>query len=389
MVMEECNVEYLYDEDELFYLLLSVLKKHIPNDTKRIVVPISGGLDSRLLLLCLLNIFKKEQIVTMGYGCTGQLDYEIGKSVAKELGLEHMAIDLSDIKLNWEDLLLSAKRAPWTYMPDELFNRKALEKVVSNGDIIVSGFLGDALTGGHYISKKSKWDVEKSFINSQKKKYNSVLQVPFFEPSISPSINTLDHQKYASLLDICIRQSNCISKILSGDNPKSVWAVNRGKINQANIIAPFLDAQWCNYWFNCPESLLKEQILYENMIRKKFPEIVKLPYKKNYGEQPNTFHYYRAKYSYRFAMLLSKILPKVFQGSPMMHNYVNYGHLFRAREDYKAVFTHASNILKRDGRFDHINIDLIWKNHLNYKADNTQEMLTIIGVAANLVANGD
>ncbi|MCK5038835.1 MAG: hypothetical protein KAS16_07020, partial [Thermoplasmata archaeon] len=53
---------------------------------QKIIIPISGGLDSRAILDATLKCIPKENVVTFTFGEEGSLDFDIGKRVAKKAG---------------------------------------------------------------------------------------------------------------------------------------------------------------------------------------------------------------------------------------------------------------------------------------------------------------
>ncbi|MFP3354824.1 hypothetical protein R0K04_26075, partial [Pseudoalteromonas sp. SIMBA_153] len=84
--------------------------------------------DSRILLGAAIERIGKDRIRTVSFGNPGQLDYDIGKAIASAFGVKHYSLELYDIKVSWEKVLNSVEKAPWSYVPDGLFNQIALSK---------------------------------------------------------------------------------------------------------------------------------------------------------------------------------------------------------------------------------------------------------------------
>ncbi len=59
------------------------------------VVPLSGGLDSRVILGALLERLDRRDIFTVTYGVPGSDDFEIGNELARRVGVKHLTLDLS------------------------------------------------------------------------------------------------------------------------------------------------------------------------------------------------------------------------------------------------------------------------------------------------------
>src|SRR5690625_2922299 len=113
------------------------------------IVPLSGGWDSRILLGYALEHFPAHQIKTYTFGSHGQLDYEIGKKVAKAARVEHTAFNLEKVSLKWDHLKGSTRKTPWTYTMDSFFNTYCYSEMQSDAGVILNGIMGDPLTGGH------------------------------------------------------------------------------------------------------------------------------------------------------------------------------------------------------------------------------------------------
>lgn len=113
------------------------------------VVPISGGRDSRLLLAELVRQIGPSDIRTYTFGLPRTLDFEIGREVARTLGVTHEAIDLSTIQHGVDRIrrvigVMDARVAdpdvpPWDQVID----------VLGVEGTHWSGFLGDPLSGLH------------------------------------------------------------------------------------------------------------------------------------------------------------------------------------------------------------------------------------------------
>lgn len=59
------------------------------------ILPLSGGLDSRLILGHLLDNFNTSEIEIVSYGLPGSFDFEIPQKISKSFGINHSLINLS------------------------------------------------------------------------------------------------------------------------------------------------------------------------------------------------------------------------------------------------------------------------------------------------------
>ncbi len=112
-----------------------------------LVIPLSGGRDSRLLLALALKHRPKREVCTFTFGQRGSLDYEIGTGLARELGLQHRAYELGDD-------FYEAHVLPSTPFMNGLTNHfLAPSDLISHtfdsspGQAVVSGYIGDLVIG--------------------------------------------------------------------------------------------------------------------------------------------------------------------------------------------------------------------------------------------------
>lgn len=112
-----------------------------------IVLPLSGGMDSRFLLGCAMDVLPRENIVTYTFGDRRTLDSRIASGLAGKLGIAHVPIGMdrrpvdevcADGFEQTEGLALVFPNCPLG--PD----RKALLKP---GTWVLSGYLGDGVFG--------------------------------------------------------------------------------------------------------------------------------------------------------------------------------------------------------------------------------------------------
>jgi asparagine synthetase B (glutamine-hydrolysing) len=87
------------------------------------VVPLSGGIDSRVVLGGLMEAGLKESIVTATLGTPGSLDFEVGISLARRFGLRHEIFDLTKTPIDVNSLIdISKSSAHWTFLFDTFSN---------------------------------------------------------------------------------------------------------------------------------------------------------------------------------------------------------------------------------------------------------------------------
>lgn len=358
------------------------------------IVPLSGGWDSRLILAALRE--KTDKIVTVTLGCPGQLDYELGARVAEAAQVEHLVVPLDQLSLEWSALRESAQSASWTYMPDAFFLSTAYQQAARNageGAKVWSGFLGEALTGGHYRQKSENETPSKAreaFARSQRRVDTTFLPLPTGLPCyLPPPPEWAAAFGQREWLDFSVRQRGCIAPIVLGKTWQG-WRADQGTgWGGLQMVAPYADREWATYWLNAPRCLHERQTLYRQMAETRFPELFGLPSKSTWGvskHQRGLQLFLRAQHGLRNRMC--RHLPSEAIRSRLADNYIDFQWAFRTRDDYISVAEQAIALLKRHEVISWLDLDRIWQQHYRGRHDHAQALQVLLGLAVNLEANG-
>jgi len=147
---------------ELDCVTVGVMQRLIEHAKGRqIVIPLSGGYDSRLIATMLKRL-GYDNVLTFTYGVPGNKESEYSKRVADALSLRWHFVEYSPVL--WREAWQTSER--WEYqkwasgwsslahMQDWLAVKKLTEAEVIEGDaIFVPGHTGDFVAGGHIPSK--------------------------------------------------------------------------------------------------------------------------------------------------------------------------------------------------------------------------------------------
>lgn len=113
-----------------------------------VFIPLSGGMDSRFLLGCALDVLPRERITTITFGHPHSLDYRIGSGLARHLGVRNIALPLDESLLpdRLNANFTTAEGMYWTY-PD--YPVTAMRAVLPPGAHVLSGYIGDVVFGSY------------------------------------------------------------------------------------------------------------------------------------------------------------------------------------------------------------------------------------------------
>jgi asparagine synthase (glutamine-hydrolysing) len=124
---------------------------------QRIVVPLSGGLDSRLVVV-MLKLMGIRNVLCYTYGRRADWEVEISRKVAHRLGFEWVFVPYS--RQRWKTWFSSEERKAYFDYASNLVSSPHLQdwpavwelnkaRVLRTGDVIVPGHTGDFVSGGH------------------------------------------------------------------------------------------------------------------------------------------------------------------------------------------------------------------------------------------------
>jgi len=356
------------------------------------LVPISGGLDSRAILAALLARMPTENIETISFGFPGQLDYDVGALLSKALGVKHHQLNLVDIKLTWPMLVETAKRSPATFHFDALFNHLSRTQFTNEDYTIWSGFMGDPLAGSHLIRADipTLEQALQSFAIKQRKVKMLSEQTPDLSTcqTLMQPLLSKNQLRPEDVVNFCLRQANCIAPIVLPVKCWQSWQAEVGReMTGAEVLAPFIDKDWAQYWLYAPAQQRLGQQLYMAMLQKLFPVAMALPSKNSFGLPPKASAriYLRsrlvavkAKLNQRFSCLrLTR---------DIRANYLDYAAMFRKREDYQAILQQAFNVLAGADIFPAAQLHNLQRQHMTAQANHAERFCLLIGLAANVDA---
>lgn len=147
-----CEENALNDEDIIVEAAGPIWIKAIECRVKgkqKVAIPISGGLDSRAILAATLECKAAEDIVTFTGGTPGTFDYEIGRMVAKAVGVRNFPMDCTLPKDYTMEYRRRCKETDGMVQNITYFFPSDWERISMYTPYVLSGFMGDTLSGSH------------------------------------------------------------------------------------------------------------------------------------------------------------------------------------------------------------------------------------------------
>ncbi|MCF8011594.1 MAG: asparagine synthase [Clostridiales bacterium] len=282
---QDKNMEQLMDEHD--QVLVRVFNRLIQVANGRtIVVPLSGGYDSRLIVLMLKRL-GYENVVTFSYGRPGNQESEISRQVAESLGVRWEFVPYSN--KDWYRWFNSEERKEyWKFacgfsslghIQDWPAVMKLREKkLISENSIFVPGHSADLPAGSRSLSESKLYNND---LVNQKKVINAILRyhfslriwskrakrfMPFFESRILTILESLnqypDNASAFESWDIAERQAKFIINSL---RVYEFWGYDWW--------IPFWDYEYMKFWCKVPLDFRINKRLYDKYVNKLFYDL--------------------------------------------------------------------------------------------------------------------
>ena len=385
--------DYEYDEeydarpkdeliDELGALLQRAVERRIKKD-KTIIIPLSGGLDSRAILAAALRCTAKDNIITFTFGEKGSFDFEIGKMVAEKVGVMNIPLEVE--KADFEGLYnISIDDIEGMVDATPYFAISGYKEMKKYGDKLHIGYMGDPIMGSHISTKmlnkklksEQKYRDAKSII-FEKHRLNDLENVRrLFNPSY---INTEN-------LDYSFKRTLDELKRISNEDMANYCAIwdykhRQGKYTMFTVFryrelfnysTPFLDNELIDFMLKIPPELRLDENLYRQMLLNKYPELFKLSTKTNLGLRLDAG---KVPLLLKRAILFSKMRANKISCMLIKNNifpnkgknYIDYDDLLRSDKEYRNYMRKMIEKLEAREYFNKDYIEEIWRLHIQGK----------------------
>ena len=282
--------------NNLSSLFKRAIEKSLVNVNGDVIVPLSGGLDSRLILAQLLDLYDKNKIICYTFGQENTQDLEIARDICRYYEIEHI-IDIYPSENKIEDQFYSVissiesaiqKSAGCISIHPEIPGHF---KEVPSDIPVYSGFMGDPIFGAHLSKSYTRLEFG---LNNQ------------FPARFLSQEECITHKDRA-VWDYSVRQQDYIK----------YGQITRNR--KRNIIfTPFTDMKLLEFTSSLDFSDLEKERLYKEYLLDQFPIIFKkFRTTSNYGQslivgrKARTIHRGKKYLNKRFGKKLFPIQQKV------------------------------------------------------------------------------
>lgn len=366
------NTEELIDE--LYRLWQQSVKRRISQNDK-IILPLSGGLDSRAILASIIEQTSTTNLVTCTFGEKLSWDYQIGTKVAKKFGIKNINLDVEkyqyeeQFNISFDDSDGMVDATP--YLP--ILEYKDL---LQYSNTIISGYIGDFIMGSHMFKELnyliSDYHSGSIDINSHFLKINALNDLEKLKEIFNKSV----FHKIENPIDIAL------SSFSENTNLSDIYFLhflNNHVYNYSyynvfrfrddfNYLSPFLDYDLIDFMCKIPHNLRYNQKLYRLMLIRKYPDFYKIPCKNMYNTSLNSKYYkYFINKALNFSQKrINKLLNNSIGIEPFLDlnlNYIDYNKLIRKDKAFQNVLYKYLKKLDNTDYFNMDSIDELWYDH--------------------------
>lgn len=319
------------------------------------VVLLSGGFDSRAILGALLERYNTREIVAATYGTPGTLDYELGKLVARDVGVAHVPIDLSTRTVSILDVERVAREFDQPMWLFGSLSNRLVAATIGNGTYW-SGYLGGPVTGSHTpVAPSRSWELaaERHVARAPFADCNRIL-APQYDPATTfPAAPVQFHSPLTldERVDLVLRQHAFLA-------PEHAMA-------HQHCAMPYLGEAFLNVMFNARPEHRRGQILYKRMLARTYTRLFELPLKGTLGLKqsagPLRRGLRRAGVSARLRMYRVTGSPRFV---PPNVNHVEWNGAFRRREDLRVLAMSAMKRLAATGLVPWCDLERLVTDHI-------------------------
>ncbi len=311
--------------------LLTALKRQL-RGVNKILLPISGGLDSRTMAGLLAQSGFSGHVLAYSYGQPSSRDVRYGRAIARKLGYQHVTIptpvDFVTHSMEEDAWLFDAE---WSAELHWAFRFAYLDPSLgdTSGYHVLSGMFGDIVLGSDRFNYRRKTgdtplaadQLSKAYYRTNQEYGSPEIILKLFCADVATTAkNTLDsiiftmlspiahlppfyalmraefeqrQRRHTSMVSQCIERNRC-------------------------TLTPFLDNEVIDFALRIPYDAFHDKKLYKRMIRNHLPEVATIPCANN--ALPLSKSLLRAAIHWR--------LEKVLQQLPLLRRHLNKRNTF-------------------------------------------------------------
>jgi asparagine synthetase B (glutamine-hydrolysing) len=338
------------------------------------VVPLSGGLDSRAVLAGLLQFTEAFNITTYTFGMPGAFDYEIAAKVARSVGVSNIRIPLDKYEYSLDELIETSKKMDHQTLMFYHAPLRLIHRDFADG-VHWSGFLGDAITGGHISEKlaSSHEEAQRKFLD-----FNSYIKGDDVRLLTGGTDYALSH------LVVPPKENGFLTLEEGYDllNRQNKYIAPHVMLQGFEHRAPFNNPELMGFFLGLTDAQKRKQIFFKAFLQWWKPRIFSLPVKNNLGFPLNAAPW-RPKLRKKYFALMQR---KRNWKNPKI-NYFNFSDDIIYNAKFRVlVLSQLEDLLTRKILPDVIKPKVLWKEHQQRIGDHGRLIQGLVSLEIHLKA---
>jgi len=338
------------------------------------VVPLSGGIDSRIVLGLMLEFVDAKKIQTYTFGTRGSYDYEIPNKIARSLGTKHTNFSSLDTHYTVEGLIRAAIASDGN---TEVFHPLVLNRIrdyYGSNTVFWSGFAGDLVGGGFEYGNSDDPFVQNYEYDSRRAGYH---------------MNDVVLEKFRSVAGNGEKFGDTITKTeaIFWENHVERYTAHHIFRNDMTIVAPLVYYPFLRLFFQADPELRRGKKFFNSTFSYLFPELFSFA-TKDYGFRHSKNKYRHASHVADFYLrsFLWRLSPARF--SHPNAAYIDMRSAINERQDVAQCIDLLLDDISSRKILDSARVSNILKEHRNQTSDNTKDLINIASLEVILKAAG-
>jgi len=275
--------------------LAEALHRHLARALKRrlrkvekILLPISGGLDSRTMAGLLAQSDYSGEVLAYSYGQSSSRDARYGRAIARKLGYRHIHIP-TPVDFMTRHMEQAAWRFDAEWAADSNWGARFSHTHPALGDIrgytVLSGFMGDVILGSdRYNYRRKAGDAPLSTEQLAKIFIGAVRDMPIdglldatSAAEAESGIAAIARETFEPRQNLAPFFALLRSEFIHRQR-RHTATVTQSVEHDLKAITPFLDRDVVDFSTRIPLDLFHHKLLYKRMIRDHLPAVATVPY---------------------------------------------------------------------------------------------------------------
>ena len=340
------------------------------------IVPLSGGLDSRLVLATLLELGLGSRIIAVTFGTPGTLDFELGREIARHAGVRHEAIPLSEVRPRASQLAATlASGGRWVHLFEAFYNRLVPE-LFGDKSAYWSGLMANTINGSQCGPPGESWQSARLRFAGAKRFADSL---PLAPPDYAPESALPEAPPPA---DVRLTPYEYLYAGLVYPFRYEPTLVVPG----FDFRMPFKAPAWVDFALSLSSDQRSEQRHYRNMAASMAPELFALPSKTSFGVRLDAprWRTSAARFGLRAGNRLRRSFPWLGWAPNRKVNYVDFDLALRPSGSLHELVEPGLERLVEHRAVPWLDPFAIWDQHRRSRRNHGEALVLLLSLEASL-----